>query len=210
MRCISDRRQGGHTGAVPSQLTACAPPSEDCAPKKLTGSGLLECKSRPKLVFFEDWHRISWRFWDKELFFFFFWDHLFSAGKTAWISDFGRKIPCNFSEDVFFWRSPVFGQKTAWISDFGRKIPCNFSEDLFFSFLEITCFRSEKPLEFPISAAVCSNLCSSPCSFDPDCDKFLVPLSNSHKINFSCPPKIYFCPPSHAILAPGLVYIILK
>ena len=29
-------------------------------------------------------------------------------------------------------------------------------------------------------------------------------LSNSHKINFSCPPKIYFCPPSHAILAPGV------
>ena len=30
----------------------CAPPSEDCAPKKLTVSGLLECNSRPKLVFF--------------------------------------------------------------------------------------------------------------------------------------------------------------
>ena len=30
-----------------------------------------------------------------------------------------------------------------------------------------------------------------------------MPLSNSHKINCSCPPKIYFCPPSHAILAPG-------
>ena len=49
------RRHGGHTGAVPPQMTACAPPnencapqSEDCAPKKLTDSGLLECKSRPK------------------------------------------------------------------------------------------------------------------------------------------------------------------
>ena len=31
-----------------------------------------------------------------------------------------------------------------------------------------------------------------------------MPLSNSHKINFSCPPKIYLCPPSHAILVPGL------
>ena len=29
----------------------CAPPSEGCAPQKLTGLGLLECKSRPKLVF---------------------------------------------------------------------------------------------------------------------------------------------------------------
>ena len=70
------RRHGGHSGAVPPQMTACAPPnvnrvppSEDYAPKKLTGSGLLECKSRPKtpkLVFtgrifvnFVDSHRIS-------------------------------------------------------------------------------------------------------------------------------------------------------
>ena len=44
----------------------CAPPSEVCAPKKLTGSELLECKSRPmthNLVFtariFVDSHRIS-------------------------------------------------------------------------------------------------------------------------------------------------------
>ena len=68
------RRHGGHSGAVPLQMTACAPPdencapppSEDCAPKKLTGLGLLECKSGPKLVFatgifviFVDPHRIS-------------------------------------------------------------------------------------------------------------------------------------------------------
>ena len=33
---------------------SCAPPSEDCAPKKLTGSGLLERKSRSKLVFIVD------------------------------------------------------------------------------------------------------------------------------------------------------------
>ena len=65
--------RGGHTRAVPPQMTACAPPnencappSEDCAPKKLTGSGLLECKLRPKVVFatrifviFVDCHRIS-------------------------------------------------------------------------------------------------------------------------------------------------------
>ena len=31
-----------------------------------------------------------------------------------------------------------------------------------------------------------------------------MPLSNSHKINFSCSSKIYFCPPSRAIVAPGL------
>ena len=54
------------------RMTACAPPNENCAPKKLTVSGLLECKSRhktPKLVFtarifviFVDSHRISLNF----------------------------------------------------------------------------------------------------------------------------------------------------
>ena len=45
---------GGHSVAVPPQMTACAPqtkivpPQGVCAPKKLTGSELLECKSRPK------------------------------------------------------------------------------------------------------------------------------------------------------------------
>ena len=117
------RHHGGHIGAVPLQMTACAPPnencdppSEDCAPKKLTGCGPLKCKSRPKFVFFVDWHRISCRFWDEDLFVFLFGDHLFSAGKTAWIFDFGRKIPCNFIEDLLF---------------------------CFVLFLEITCFRPE-------------------------------------------------------------------
>ena len=35
------------TGCAPPKRTLC-PPSENCAPKKFTGSGLLECKSRPK------------------------------------------------------------------------------------------------------------------------------------------------------------------
>ena len=80
----------------------------------------------------------------EDLFFFFFGDHLFSAGKTAWICDFGRKIPLTF------------------------------------------CFSS--------------------CLFHPDWDKFLVPLCRSriHTNKPLVPPKIYFCPPSHAILAPGL------
>ena len=45
----------GHSGAVPPQITACAPPnhclcppSEDCAPKKLRGSVKLKCNSRPE------------------------------------------------------------------------------------------------------------------------------------------------------------------
>ena len=92
---------GGHSGAVFPQMTACAPPNgncappnEDCSPKKLTGSKLLECKSRPKLVFFVDWHRISWCFWDEDRFVFFeapvfsrkkTLEFPISAGKFLWI-----------------------------------------------------------------------------------------------------------------------------
>ena len=56
--CVSTRpgAKGEHSGAVsppndclcPLQTKIVPPPSEDCAPKKLTGSGLLKCKSRPK------------------------------------------------------------------------------------------------------------------------------------------------------------------
>ena len=49
---------GGHSRAAFPQITVCAPPtnencalpSENWAPKKLTGSVLLECKSRPKTL----------------------------------------------------------------------------------------------------------------------------------------------------------------
>ena len=105
---------GGHTGAVlpPNDCLclpneSCTPPSEDCAPKNLTGSGLLECKSRPKFFVadtgFHDVLEMKtfffWRSpvfsWKKTLefpipagkslavlvktFFFFIGDHLFSA-----------------------------------------------------------------------------------------------------------------------------------
>ena len=137
---IQTRRSGrAYRGRAPPNEN-CAPPSEDRAPKKLTGSGQLDWKSRTKLVFFVDWQRISWRFWDEDLFSentcfrpekllkfaisggkflaisvksFFVGDHLFSAEKTAWFCDLGRKIPSNFSEDLFFffWRSPASGRK---------------------------------------------------------------------------------------------------
>ena len=53
---IPAQRHGGHSGAVPSPNDCSSSPpkklgtpsGEVCAPKKLTGSGLLECKSRPK------------------------------------------------------------------------------------------------------------------------------------------------------------------
>ena len=104
-----------YTRAVPPQLTACAPPnkncappSEDCAPKKLTCSGLYWMWRSP--VFGRKSCLNVWFRPENPLHFFFFLFPI-SAGNTAWISDFGWKIPCNCSEDLFFWRSPVFGRK---------------------------------------------------------------------------------------------------
>ena len=126
------RHGGAYRGRAP-QLAACAPPNEncvppckDCAPKKITVSGLLERNSRPKLVFFVNWHWILWRFWDEDLFSFF-----------------------------FFWRS-------------------------FFYFLEITCFRPEKPLEIPIAAGKSLEI------FAPHLFHFI-----QSGINFSCPSRIH-------------------
>ena len=148
--CVPDPAPlGAYRGRVPPTDCMCppnencAPPSEDCAPKKLTGSGLLERKSRSKLVFKVDWHQILWRFWDEDLFFFFFW---------------------------------VFGRK--------NRLNLRFRPENPFDFLLLTMFVSSR-LGWIFRA--------------PE------PLSNSHKINFSCPPKIYLCHPSHAILAPGLL-----
>ena len=169
--------RGGIPEPCPPNGCLC-PPKRGLCPEEINRLGGSGAQIEAKLVFFVDWHRISWRFWDEDLF--FFGDHLFSAGKTAWIFDIGRKIPWNYSEDFFF--------------------------------LEITCFRPEKPLEFPISAG------KSLAIFAPH----LVHLIQSG-INFSCPhaplefthnkllvpPKIYFCPPppSHAILGPGLLHL---
>ena len=163
--------RGGIPGPCPPpQLTACAPPNENCAPpsedcalKKLTGSGLFEHKSKPKLVFFVDLHRILWRFWDKDL---FFWrSPVFGRKNHLKKFRFRPENPLKFqwTPFYFFWRSPVFGRKN---HDFGRKIPLNF--------------------------------CFSPCSFDPDRYKFLVP---------PCPTRIHtknklLVPPPKFISAP--------
>ena len=132
---------------VPPKEKLC-PPSEDCAPKKLTGSGLLECISRTKLVFatgifviFVDWHRISWHFWHEDLFFLFFLEitcfrpgkvfkFLILAGKSLWIS-----------VKTFFWRSPVFGRKSRLNFWFRPKKP---SEFLVFTFYQ-TCQHLKMP-----------------------------------------------------------------
>ena len=84
----------------------------------------------------------------------------------------GAQIEAQIS--VFLWTDTgfcdVFGMKT------------------FFLFLEITCFRPEKPLEIPIAAGKSLEI------FAPHLVHLIqsginfscpVPLSNSHKINFS-------------------------
>ena len=98
-------------------------------------------------------------------------------------------------------------KKTALNPDFGQKNPYNFSEDLFF-FLRSPVFGRKKPLDFPISAGKSLgifglhlvHLIQTGINFSCVCA-----LLEYTEINFSCPPKIYFCPPpSHAILATGL------
>ena len=124
---------GGHTGGRAPQLTACAPPnencappSEDCAPKKLTGSGLLERKSRSKLGVFVDWHQILWRFGDEDLF--FFWRSPVFGRKNRLNFRFRLENPLQFQWRPFFFLeiTCLWPGKTAWISDFGRKIPLTF------------------------------------------------------------------------------------
>ena len=88
-RCPSfeTRRHGGHAGAVPSQMTACAPPNENFAlqvrtvPQRiLQARGYWSANPGPNWCFlwtdteFHDVFRMKT---------FFLGDHLFSAGKTA-------------------------------------------------------------------------------------------------------------------------------
>ena len=80
-KCIRPGATGPHSGAVPPQMTACAPQSKvvptkrGLCPRKLTGSRLLECKSRPETRKIVDPHLILWNLayiLDEDLFFVFF------------------------------------------------------------------------------------------------------------------------------------------
>ena len=94
----------------PPKRKLCPPPSEDYAPKKLTGSGLLECKSRsetPKLVstarifvIFVDSHRISYETFRTNTFFFGF--HLRIREKSQEFRDDNRICGDFCTEDLFF------------------------------------------------------------------------------------------------------------
>ena len=109
---------GGHSGAVPPQITACAPPNEscappteDCAPKKLIGTELPECKTRPetrKIVLiasefaenrtiFGAKTRICGNFWTEDLFFFLFFTSELTKTKICKIFEL---------KNFFFWTSP--------------------------------------------------------------------------------------------------------
>ena len=69
-----------------------------------------------KISVFGRKNRLHFRFRPEKTFGFqrkplFFGDHLFLAGKTAYIFDLGQKKPSDFGEDLSFWRSSVFGRK---------------------------------------------------------------------------------------------------
>ena len=151
--------RSGAMGGIPGPCTLkwllvsppnknCTSPSEDCTPRKLTGSGLLKYESRPKtpklvitariFVILIDLHQISLNFWDEDL---FLGLHLRIRGK-----------------------SPNFETITRICGNF-------FTEDLFF--------------------------CSSPFSFDPHWNKFLVPPCPSwiHINKLLVPPKFFLPSP---------------
>ena len=144
-------RHGGTYRGVPPQTTACAPQRKIVLPKRglwpeennrLGATGVqIEAQIGVCHSYFRafcGWHRISWHFWDEDLF-------------LGGITCFRPEKPLVFA---------ILAGKSLWIFGLHLVYLINFS-----------CPRA--PLEFT-------------------------------QINVSCPPKIYFSPPSHAILAPGL------
>ena len=142
------------------------PPKRGLCPEEINRLMTSGAQIEVQISFFVDWHQILWRFWDEDLFF-YFGEHVFLAGKTAWNLISAGK-PLAISVKTFFF---LFGDhlnsagKTAWISNIGRKIPLTF--------------------------------CSSPCLFDPDWDKFLVPPcpSRIHINKLLVPIQNLFLPP---------------
>ena len=120
-------RHEGAFGAVPTQITSCAPtnkncalPSEDCASKKLTGSVLLECNLRPEtpkiLV-------VTPEFVSKNC---FFVDFAIKIVCLCGCTQEFMKIRVYFEmKTFFFWSSPQVSRNFA---DFWRRRP-NFLEN---------------------------------------------------------------------------------
>ena len=79
------------------------------------------------------------------------------------------------------------------ISDFGRKIRLNFSEDLFFFFffLEVTCFWAEKPFVFPISAEISITISGKPCESDSRAMAIRVKVAYSCLTLSKKPPSLF-------------------
>ena len=119
------------TNCLCSPNENCAPSSEDCAPKKLTGSVLLESKSRPETpniliialefvskncfcLVFVDSPRNSWNFayiMGRRPFFFFFFFLVFTSEFVEIRTILGMKTRIcgnarNFWNEDFFWLSP--------------------------------------------------------------------------------------------------------
>ena len=104
--------RGVFRGHAP-QIIACAPPSEDCAPKKVTGLVPLKCSSRsetPKMLV------ITPEFVCKNS---FFVDFVMSTHFSAWFYPRTRRNSHTFwDEDLLFsfWSSPQHSWKSVHIS----------------------------------------------------------------------------------------------
>ena len=98
--------RGAFPGPCPSKRKLC-PPKRGLCPEEMNRIGAtgvqLEAQigvCHPYFRNFCELTRDFIKFLGRRPF--FFGNHLFSAGKTVWISDFCQKIPQNFSEDLFF------------------------------------------------------------------------------------------------------------
>ena len=185
---------GKHSGAVSSQITACAPPnenrvssSEDCAPWKFKSSVLLECNSRPETPKILD---VTPEIVSKNGFFVDF------EIKTVCFEDFTSefmKIHQCLGTKIF-----VFVCILVFITKFVEICP---SFEMKSRICENSRLFWHEDLFFGLRLRIRGNSRETPSSFSPH-SRIQI-----HKL-FVFPPQNLFVPPpppSHAILSPGLV-----
>ena len=168
-----DHDRPGATGGIPGPCPpndCLCPPKRGLCPEEINRLGASGVQIESQIAVFCGLTTDFMTF-----FLLFFVEYLFSTAKTAWISDFGRKIPRKIGEDLFLF--------------------------LFFFFLKITCCRPEKPLEFPIESLAKRwrpfFFLETTC-FRPEISlEFLVPPcpSRIHIHKLLVPPQNLFLPP---------------
>ena len=123
---------GGPTGAVPPQMTACAP-NENCGPHKrgqcpeeINRLGASGVQIEAQIGVFCGLTPDFMTFLDEDFFFVFFLEiTCFSARKNRLNFRFRPENPLQIWRRPFFLEITVFGRKNRLNSDFGRKILLN-------------------------------------------------------------------------------------